>query len=84
MRIGSNPSARTFRAKRAFVELRGISDAVTRAHEIAALPTKKWKGTRVYGITCNATFGRGPHVMHVPAGVLWSVIAFQAFRCPHH
>ena len=69
VRIGSHPSARTSRAKRAFVELRGMADAVGRARSIPTLPTKVWKGTRVYGLTCQATFGRGPHVMYLPAEV---------------
>ena len=61
-----------------------MADAVGRARSIPTLPTKVWHGTRVYGLTCHATFGRGPHVMYLPAGWLWSLIDFRAFRCPHH
>ena len=84
MRIGSHASARTSRAKSDFREMRGIESTVIRAQAIAALPTHVWHGTRVYGLTCQARFGRGPHTMYLPAGYLWSLIDLRAFRCPYH
>ena len=44
--------------ERLFREMRGIESTVIRAQAIAALPTHVWHGTRVYGLMCQATFGR--------------------------
>ena len=84
MRIGSHPSARMARAKRAFLEFRGVAAAVERGKAIAARPSKCWHGIRVYSISCHATYGKGPHIYFVPAGLLWSLITLEAFRCPYH
>ena len=72
MRIGSHPSAYMMRTKRAFREQLGVAAAVERGKEIAALPTKHWHGVRVYAVTCQATFGKGPHILFLAAGPLWS------------
>ena len=84
MRIGSHPSAQCSRAKAEYRACRGLASAVLRARQILALPTKVWKGTRVYAVQCQADFGKGPHVLYIPAGTLWSLIDLQRFRCPYH
>lgn len=55
-----------------------------RAAEIAALPTKDWKGSPVYQLRCAGDFGRGPHDVWLPAYVLWSLIDLRHYRCPYH
>ena len=84
MRIGRAPSLTCAKAKRAFRTGAGTARAVQRAHGIAALPSKKWRGERVYALRCEADFGKGPHVMHVSAGVLWSLLSLKRWRCPFH
>ena len=83
-RVGRHPSAAARRAKVSFIALRGIEDAVCRAHEIARLPTKVWHGTRVYAITCRADFGKGPHEVYLTPAVLWHLIDLRMHRCPYH
>jgi hypothetical protein len=72
------------RARAAFVEIRGAAAVPTRAREIARLPAKSWRGVRVYAMTCEGPFGRGPHVQFVPEYVLWSLISLRHFFCPYH
>ncbi len=62
----------------------GSRAAVRRAREIVALPSKLWKGVRVYRVTCQADFGKGPHDQWIPADFLWALIDIGAFRCPWH
>ena len=83
-RIGSHPSSRASKVKRAFRDFRGVEDAVSRAWEIAQLPTKIWHGTRVYAITCRAEFGKGPHEVYLTPMVLWCLIDLRRHRCPYH
>ena len=84
MRVGSHPSARCARTKKAFLQLRSLEEAVSRAHRIAALPSKIWKGTRVYRVRCQADFGKGPHDQYLTPAWLWGLIDLDAYRCPYH
>ena len=80
----SHVVSRDIRARDAFRAALGLADESRRAREIAALPSKLWKGHLVYRIDCRGDFGKGPHEMWVPEGVLWSLIALDVFRCPYH
>lgn len=69
------------KAKRAFVELKGLAAANEHIHEIAALPSKDWKGTKVYQLRCCGETGKGPHDVWLPERVLWALISFDRYRC---
>ena len=84
MRLGQQPARMCARAKCVYRETAGMKRTVQRAHEIAALESKRWRGVRVYRIQCDGPFGNGPHVMYVPAGMLWSLISLDGWRCPFH
>jgi hypothetical protein len=84
MRLGSHLTARGERAKAQCIELLGPEQAERRRQQIAALPSKLWRGVQVYEVTCHGDFGRGPHQMFVPEYVLWSLIDLRAFVCPFH
>ncbi len=71
-------------ARDAFVEVRGVEELARRTRAIAALPSKDWRGVRVFAVTCEGPFGRGPHVQWVPECVLWSLIDVRHFVCPFH
>ena len=71
-------------ARVAFVEVRGADAVETRAREIAALPSKDWRGVRVFRLACEGPFGRGPHVLWVPEYVLWSLIDLGHYVCAYH
>jgi hypothetical protein len=55
-----------------------------RAAEIAALPTVEWRGRTLYTLRCHGTRGKGPHDVHLPERVLWSLIGLTHFRCVYH
>lgn len=55
-----------------------------RASEIAALPTVEWKGRTLRTIRCHGETGRGPHDVHVPESLLWSLLDLQTYRCVFH
>jgi hypothetical protein len=84
MRLGSQLATRLARAKDAFIEVRGAADVPRREAEIAALDAKDWRGVRVYRLTCEGPFGRGPHDVWVPEMYLWSLIDLRHFLCPYH
>ncbi len=71
------------RTKVAFREIRPDGEAA-RAAEIAALPTKDWKGLPVYRLECCGDFGRGPHEVWVPEYLCWGLIDLRHFLCPYH
>ncbi len=81
---GTYESRVTARTKAAFLTLRGVAHAAARGVDIAALPSKRWSGQRVYRMTCDADFGKGPHEVWLPARVLWSLIDLQRYRCVFH
>lgn len=68
----------------AFIEMRGLIEAFQRFDQMRALPQVEWKGKTLYTIRCHGTRGKGPHTVHVPESVLWSLIDIRAFRCPYH
>jgi hypothetical protein len=72
------------RTKAHYVEMRGEASAEQRAADIAALPSKDWKGSRVFEVECEGSFGKGPHKQFVPEYVLWNQIALEHFLCPFH
>jgi hypothetical protein len=72
------------RTRAYFLELRGAHDAARRAAEIEALPIAEWKGHRLRTLRCLGPFGRGPHLVHVPDYVCWSLISLENFTCPYH
>lgn len=85
--IPLHPGAHAARSRAGFVEIRGTDGPhgeQARAAEIAALPTKDWRGQTLYQIRCHGGYGKGPHDYWVPEGLLWSLIDLQAFRCPFH
>lgn len=68
----------------AFVETQGADAVSQRQRDIAALPTVQWKGRTLYTIRCEGDFGRGPHMVHVPESLLWSLLSVRHFRCAYH
>ena len=84
MRLARHPHLATLRAKAEFREHRGLASTVARAHAIARLPSKVWRGVRVYEVRCCGDFGRGPHLQFLPAGHLWALIDIRRHRCPWH
>ena len=55
-----------------------------RAVQIAGLQRKQWRGRTLYGLTCRAEYGKGPHPMFVPEHVLWSLLDLRHYRCVYH
>jgi hypothetical protein len=55
-----------------------------RAAEIAALPTREWRGRTLHTLRCQGDFGRGPHDMNVPLSLLWHLIDLRRFLCAFH
>ena len=62
-----------------------------REQEIAALPTKLWRGKSgtqppkvVYRILCYGTTGEGPHFTWVAEWALWRLSDLTAYRCVTH
>lgn len=84
MRLGSRLADRLQHARAQFVEVRGRRAVPRRAAAIAALPSKAWRGVRVFEIECEGPFGRGPHRQWVPEYVLWSLIDLRHWLCPFH
>lgn len=82
--IASHQDVRNARAQAAFLALRGAEDHERRRLEIKSLETSAWRGHTVYAIRCNGTTGKGPHTVNVPEALLWSLISFEAYRCPFH
>ena len=72
------------RIRAQFVEWFGDAEAERRATAIATLPRVEWRGRTLYTIRCLGDFGHGPHDMHVPASLLWSLINVHHFFCPYH
>ena len=66
------------RAKAAAREA-GLDGAVRQANAIAALPSKTWKGRKVWRIRCSAGHDRWE-----PVGVLWSLYDVRRYTCPWH
>lgn len=67
----------------AFCEFRAGEES-ERAAEIAALPSKDWKGLTVYQMRCDGDYGRGPHEVWLPEYLLWGLIDLRRYRCPFH
>lgn len=84
MRVTTWRTPHHARAKQAFLSVRSPAEAATRAAQIAALPSTIWRGQTLYAITCDADFGRGPHVQYVPEGLLWALLDLRHYRCPFH
>lgn len=80
----SHQDARTTRLRAAFRQVRGAAGERARARAIARLPRVRWKDKRLCTMRCRADFGSGPHLVHVPEAVLWSLIDLRQFRCPWH
>lgn len=55
-----------------------------RQTEIEALPTVLWKGRMLYTLRCCGTSGKGPHDVHVPLAMVWSLIRLDPFYCVYH
>lgn len=84
MQLGSHLAKRMARARAQFVEVRGAAAVEQRAKDIAALPSKDWRGVHVVALRCEGPFGRGPHVQFVPEYLLWSLIDLRHWICPFH
>ena len=82
--LGLHETARTKRARSAFRDVRDEKAEAQRAAAIAALPSKDWRGVRVYLIRCDGPFGCGPHMQYVPEGLLWSLLDLNHFLCAYH
>jgi hypothetical protein len=74
----------TIRARAGFRLYRGPREEAERARAIARLPCIVWNGHKLYPLTCDADFGRGPHVQNVSEATLWALIDWSHFRCPYH
>lgn len=84
MRLDNRPDERLERLRSEYLQDLGPRAARRREAEIAALPSKVWRGRRVFAIRCNADFGRGPHTMWLEEAWLWALIDLKRFRCPFH
>lgn len=82
--IGLHHARRLATAQAAFREARGEAGYQRRAAEIAALPTREWKGETLHTLRCNGETGRGPHDVHLSEAVLWALINLRGYRCPFH
>ena len=72
--------ARTIKAFREFRP----GEEEERRGAIGRMESKAWRGVRVYRITCDGDFGRGPHDVWIPEYILWSLITLTRYRCPYH
>lgn len=82
--IPLHEDASLVRARAAYLDIAGPERAAERAAQIASLPTVEWRGRTLRTIRCTGTRGRGPHDMHVPEALLWSLIDLGRYRCPYH
>ena len=76
--------AKSALVRAAYLDIAGPERTEERAAEIASLPTVEWRGRILRTIRCTGTTGRGPHDMHVPESLLWSLIDLGRYRCPYH
>lgn len=76
--------ATTARMRGYFTDLRGVDGAAQREQEIAALPSKDWRGKPVHLIRCHGDYGKGPHDVWLPPYLLWSLLGLTRYRCPYH
>ena len=81
---GKHPIQQAARARSAFVAARGAEAEARRLAEIEGLPVVEWKGRTLRTIRCTGTTGRGPHDVHVPEALLWSLMDVARYRCPYH
>jgi hypothetical protein len=81
---GLHPNAQTQRTRLAYREMCGEASEQQRAAEIEVLPVVEWKGRTLRTLRCRGSSGRGPHDVHVPEALLWSLIDLRAYRCPYH
>lgn len=82
--FGSHEDSRCRRARAHHRDVRGEAGEQARAAEIAALPSKLWKGRPVFQMLCNGDFGKGPHDVWLPERVLWALASLTSYRCPYH
>jgi hypothetical protein len=81
---GLHPAKQAASARAAFLGFYGACAAETRQAQLDALPVVVWKGKTLHALCCTGTTGRGPHVVNVPASLVWSLIDLRAYRCPYH
>ena len=81
---GLHPAAQEERASLAALEVMGQTWWERRRQEIAALPTVEWKGAILYALPCCGVSGRGPHVVNVPAALLWQLVSLRSYLCAFH
>jgi hypothetical protein len=72
------------RVRRYFAAAYGDEARATRAAIIARLDHKLWHGRPVFRLICQADFGKGPHDLWVPEGLLWALIDIRHYHCPFH
>ena len=72
------------RAKAHHLQMRGSAGFARRAREIAALPSKLWKGKTVFLVTCRGDYGKGNHEVWIPERILWLLVSIDVYRCPYH
>jgi hypothetical protein len=82
--VAQHDDRRVATVRASYLEIAGPERAAERAAEIASLPTVEWRGRTLRTIRCTGTRGRGPHDMHVPESLLWSLIDLGRYRCPYH
>ncbi len=76
--------AKAARAQAAYLDIAGPERTAERAALIASLPVVEWRGRPLRTIRCTGLTGRGPHDMHVPESLLWSLIDPAQYRCVFH
>lgn len=81
--LGLHPDRQLQRSQAAFVAL-WPEQVLIREQEIQQLPSVEWRGRRLRTIRCAGDYGKGPHDVHVPESLLWSLIHVGQFRCPYH
>ena len=81
---GKHPIQQAARARSAFVAARGAEAEAARLAEIEGLAVVAWKGRTLRTIRCTGTSGRGPHDVHVPEALLWSLMDLARYRCVYH
>jgi hypothetical protein len=82
--VSPHEDRRTATAQRAFVELCGPAQALIRSVQIEHLPAVEWKGRTLRTLRCEGSTGKGPHDVHVPESLLWSLISLTHYHCPYH
>lgn len=82
--LGLHEARQTATARAQHRLVRGAEGEAQREMEIAALPSKDWRGHAVYRMWCGGDFGNGPHEVWLPARVLWSLIDLGHYRCAFH